>query len=100
MQKATNISEEFLDDLKSYIRVTSESSGKEVIDLVEAAVNDMRIKGVISKGEKDPLSRQAIKLYCKGHYGYDEDTERFQNAYKSLTDSMALSGEYGEVQDG
>lgn len=96
MQDVTEISEEFLNELKRSLRVTTEKADTEVKDLVEAAVQDMYITGVISKGETDPLSRQAIKLYCKGHYGYDENTERFIKSYESLRDSMALSGEYRE----
>ena len=43
----------------------------------------------------DPLVRQAVKIYCRGNYGYDENTERFREAYVALKDAMALCGDYG-----
>lgn len=95
MLKRVIASEEFIDDMKRAVRVMNGDANEEIKDLIEAAVQDMSMAGVVSKGEKDPLSRQAIKLYCKAHYGYDKDTEKFLTAYQALVDSMALSGEYG-----
>lgn len=93
------VSAEFLAELKRTLRVASANADTEVADLVRAAVHNMRITGVIWRGENDPLSRQAVKLYCKGNYGYDEKAEHFQQAYEALRDSMALSGEYQEETD-
>ena len=45
-----------------------------------------------------PLCKQALKLYCKGHYGYDKDQTTFRAAYAALRDSMALSGDYGKKE--
>lgn len=90
------ISKDFLMELKRTLRVATSSAEGEIEDLVYAAIQDMKITGVIYKGELDPLSRQAVKLYCKGNYGYDENAEHFQKAYEALRDSMALSGEYTE----
>ena len=56
--------------------------------LVEACKKEMEIAGIYGD-ETDPLYRQAIRLYCKSHYGYDEDAERFQAAFCSLRDAMA-----------
>lgn len=50
--------------------------------------------------ETDPMYYQAIVLYCKAHYGYDEDSERFEKAYNSLRDSMYLSGNYEKKEGG
>ncbi len=87
------ISDELLEKLARSVRIKSESAKEEVRDLAEACILDLEIAGVYVIDE-DPLCEQAIKLYCKAHYGYDEDSERFGVAYAALRDSMALSGDY------
>lgn len=86
-------SEEFLEELKSIVRVKTHEADTEIKGLTEACMTELKIAGVYGD-EKEPLYRQAIRLYCKAHYGYDKDTERFREAFNSLRDSMALSGDY------
>lgn len=82
-----------IDELKRNIRVKSETAKEEIEGLVLSCKKDLEIVGVYgSLG--DPLYFQAVKLYCKANYGYDENAERFREAYESLRDSMALSGDY------
>lgn len=47
--------------------------------------------------KSDPLIKQAVKLYCKGNFGYGgDDAERFQKSYESLANSLSLCGDYLE----
>ena len=85
--------EEIIEKLKKRIRVRADTSEEEIRDLDRACRKDLEIHGVYGN-EDDPLYYQAIVLYCKAHYGYDEKTERFLEAYESLRDSMELSGDY------
>lgn len=80
--------------LKRSIRVKSESAEEEIEELAEACLVDLRLAGVIVTDQTEPLCSQAIKLYCKSHYGYDSDTDRFKASYESLKMAMALCGEY------
>lgn len=89
------ISQEWIEQLRKDIRTKSGDADKEVQDLAEACIKDLEIAGVYVTDETDPLTRQAVKLYCKGNYGYDENTERFREAYAALKDAMALCGDYG-----
>ncbi len=61
---------------------------------VLACCADLRLSGVVKTDLDDPLIQQAIKLYCKAHFGYEEDSEKFQRAYDALKASLSLSGEY------
>ena len=79
--------------MKRIVRVRSADAELELQGLVEACKKEMELAGIYGD-ETDPLYRQAVRLYCKSHYGYDEDTERFQAAFGSLRDAMALSGNY------
>lgn len=61
--------------------------------LIQAALRDLRRVGVRTP-EGDPLVVQAVVLYCKANFGFDQTGPRFQAAYEALRDSMALSGDY------
>lgn len=91
--------EDIVEKIKERIRVKSESSDEEVKDLIDACKKELEMKGVYGD-EADPIYYQAIVLYCKAHYGYDEDSERFEKAYNSLRDSMYLSGNYKKKEGG
>lgn len=97
---AVQIPGELVSEIIRAIRVKeTETSTEEVTLLIESACADLRRRGVDTIDLDDPLTRQAAKLYCKGHYGYDKDNERFIRAYESLADGMSLSGDYDEGGD-
>lgn len=93
------IDEELIRQLMRAVRVKTDSAGDEITDLVDACKKDLEIAGVYVVDEKDPLCKQAIKLYCKANYGYDKDSEKFGAAYAALKDSMSLSGDYVKAGD-
>ena len=76
-----------LDEMRSKVRVMSNLTDGEVQDLIDASLADMRLKGVkpylLSADEGlHPLVKQAVTLYCKAHYGYDNaERPQFVEAY-------------------
>jgi len=100
-----------LDEVKNTLRIKNTAYDNEIISLIEACKMDLKLSGVnyektiMNPTEEnpnpppvmDPLIERAIKLYCKGSFGYDENSEKFMLAYSNLKDAMALSGDY---QDG
>lgn len=88
------ITTEFIEEIKRAVRVTASLADGEIKNLVSACVAEMQVAGVYIKDLQDPLGKQAITLYCKAHYGYDEKTEAFAEAFRALRDAMALSGDY------
>lgn len=85
-----------IQELMRAVRVKSQVGADELKELSEACRADLEIAGVYVTDFDDPLPKQALKLYCKANYGYDKDSEKFRDAYATLKDSMALSGEYGK----
>lgn len=76
------------------------SGANELEDLAKTCMRELEIAGVYGSVD-DPTYFQAIVLYCKANYGYDEKTERFKEAFESLKNAMALSGDYEKGnQDG
>jgi hypothetical protein len=85
--------------LRKRVRVMSDSSDEEIMDLVESCKIELEMAGVYGD-ESDPTYYQAVVLYCKGNFGYDDDTERFQLAFAKLRDAMSLSGDYDRKEGG
>ena len=88
-----------IEKLKKRVRTMSDSSDEEIDDLIETCRKELEIAGVYGD-ESDPTYYQALVLYCKGNYGYDDDTERFQLAFAKLRDAMSLSGDYDRKEGG
>lgn len=86
-----------LEDMKLALRIKSSAYDDEIEGLILACKADLKIAGVDIVDETDPLTKQAIRIYVKGHFGYDENSERFKQAYESLKRVMPLASEYDEV---
>lgn len=96
-----------LDDVRSALRVSSGLFDSEVQTLIDTALFDMQNKGVSAKfigsdsAEYPAIVRQAIVLYAKSHFGYDNDeAERFQRAYDSIVCSLINGSQNVESFDG
>ena len=97
MMNIPGIDEWILEELSHVVRVNRTSrTDEELGDHYQSALLDLWRQGVLKLDPSDPLIWQAIKLYCKAHYGYDTNTERFMEAYEKLSASIALCGEYSQ----
>ena len=83
-----------IDDVKLALRITANDMDDDLKGLINAAKADMRISGVKIVLDTDPLVIQAVKLYCKGHFGDSDSSEKFLKAYEALKISMSLAGEF------
>lgn len=87
-----------INDIKLSLRIKNTAYDSEIQDLIDACKVDLNISGVQNVDENEPLTAQAIKLYCKGNFGYDDNSEKFQQAYESLKTVMALASDYKAVE--
>lgn len=88
------ITDDYISEMIAAVRVSeTDTSIQEVTDLIQAAVVDLVRQGVDTVNLDEPSTKQAIKLYVKGYYGYD-DGSRFQTAYEKLSAAMSLSSDY------
>ena len=87
-----------LQDIKDALRVNGDELDMEILDLIEAAKADLILSGVNKDKVKDndPLTKRAVTVYCKAHFGYDDPkiAERFEQSYTSLKHHLTLSSEY------
>lgn len=83
-----------IDSVKGALRITTSDMDDDIKDLISAAKADLRISGVRVILDTDPLVIQAVKLYCKAHFGDNDSNNKFLNAYQALKISMSLAGEF------
>jgi len=83
-----------LEDVKVALRVTAPEMNGEVQDLIDAALLDLTISGVVTTSE-DALIKRAVISYCRAYFGYDNpEAERFEHTYRTLRRKLSVSGDY------
>ena len=66
-----------LDDMKVSARVSAgtDDFDSELQDIIDAALIDLQRKGIktelLDEDDPDKLVKQAVRLYVKAHFGYD-----------------------------
>lgn len=87
---------EILDAVKTSLRISHTALDSDLSQTINACKQDLKIVGVSKVEETDPLTAQAIKLYCKWQFDFQGQGDRYGHAYAGLRDSMALCGDYGK----
>lgn len=85
-----------LDAVKSSLRITEADFDEDLTELIEAGLEDMKMRGVDKIDISAPLTRQAIKLYCRAGFANGDVKERelYMDRYLKLAAAMALCGFY------
>ena len=76
----------------------SKAAEDEIKDLVLSCRKELELVGIYGD-ESDPTYYQAVVLYCKGNYGYDEDTDRFRTAVRSAAGRNVVIGRLGKEKE-
>lgn len=87
-------SESLLAPVKLWLRIASDKMDDELVQTIDACKLDLQNSGVKNLDSNDPLIRQAVKLYCKAQFGYDDSAGDFSRAYEHLKAALSLSGDY------
>lgn len=85
-----------LELVKDALRVNGNDLDIEIQHLIDAAKADLKSAGVSEDkiNGDDPFIRQAIIVYCKAYFGYDDMGERFAEAYENFKKHLAVALEY------
>ena len=96
-----------LDKVKLALRLSGTALDGEVSDLISAAIADLLVginipaeAGSSSKTLGDPLLDRAVVLYAKAEFGFNDDAERYRNAYDYLKCALSLTADYTEESEG
>lgn len=94
VRKSIFIAELILPDARTWLRRTSESLDLEIRQTTAACLLDLKNAGVITYAPDDPLIHQACKLYLKAHFGFNDDSEKWERAYEHLKAALSLCSDY------
>lgn len=89
---------QLVEKIRKRLRISTDKLDIEISDLVESGKKELEVGGVYER-ENDALYFQALVLYCKANFGFYDNSEKFENAFYRLRDSMAVSGEYIKKDD-
>ncbi|MFL8888928.1 phage head-tail connector protein [Helcococcus kunzii] len=79
--------------VKRDLRWSHSKLDDDISDNIEACKLDMKRVG-IDPLKSDLLMEKAIKLYCRWQYNFENQADRYMNAYKQLRNAMSLCSEY------
>lgn len=86
-----------IDKVKKALRIVTDAFDSQINDLIEAAVLDLKLAGVIYVDRTDPLIIQAIITYVKFHFGEPSDPERIKTSYDEQKSQLLMSSNYGKM---
>lgn len=84
-----------LELVKLALRIGTDAFDDELKNLIDAAVADMGIAGIIDiDTTDDPLIKTAVCTYCKLHFGIAEDADRLQRSYDEQKGQLSTASGY------
>ena len=84
-----------LNAVKMALRVTTDAFDSEITELINAALLDLGIAGVVKNNDvDDALVLMAVKTYCRLHFGEPEDFDRLKAAYDEQKAQMSTATGY------
>lgn len=78
-----------LGKVKLALRITTDDFNEELTDLINACLLDLGIAGIVNLEEPDELVAQAIKTYCKIHFGDTVGVEMLERLKASYDEQKA-----------
>lgn len=94
-----------IDDIKVTLRLRGSAYDSEVNMLISAALADMRRVGIreslLDKDNMAALPKQAVAMYVKSRFGYDNDeAARFDEAYRQTVIDLLNSSANSTYKEG
>ena len=82
-----------LDKVKKDLRISHSKLDEDIQDNIEACKLDLKRVG-IDVTKSDVLLEKAIKLYLRWQYNFENQADRYRNAYESLRNALSLCEDY------
>ena len=88
-----------LELIRAALRITTTAFDDEMDAQIEACKKELALAGVTVIDEDDKLFLHAAILYIKAYFGYNNESEKYTQAFNAIRDAMALSGDYGYIHE-
>lgn len=82
-----------LDKAKKALRLTTSAYDDELTDLIQAALLDLGIAGVLTE-EPDELVQRAVLTYVRMHFGKPDDYDRLAASYDAQKGALQIATGY------
>ena len=86
-----------LEKVKLDLRFTHSKLDSDIQDNINACLADLRRVGVATIDELDPHIIKCVKLYCRWQYNFEDQADRYRDAYKALRNGLSLHTGYNDV---
>ncbi len=70
-----------LEKVRLALRITSTAYDEDLNGLIDAALADLGLAGVLSDQVTSPLIQRAVITYCRCHFGSPADYDRLKASY-------------------
>lgn len=70
-----------LEKVRLALRITSTAYDEDLNGLIDAALADLGLAGVLSDQIASPLIQRAVITYCRCHFGSPADYDRLKASY-------------------
>ena len=80
--------------VKTDLGITSDRRNGDITTAIMAAEARLSMIGVETVDETDEVTVQAVKLYCRGWFNFQGDSERYEQAFEKLANAMSHAAEY------
>lgn len=85
--------------VKLSLRITTTAFDSEISDLIDAALLDLGVAGVISDDTTDALIKCAVATYVKIHFGQPDDYDRLKASYDEQKAQLSMCTGYTDWGD-
>lgn len=85
---------DMLASAKMALRISTDVFDTEILQLLEAALLDMGVAGVMIPSETDELVRRAAITYVRMHFGQPDDYDRLKASYDEQKGQLATCTGY------
>ena len=87
-----------LEKAKKALRLTTSAYDDELADLIQAALLDLGIAGVLTE-EPDELVQRAVLTYVRMHFGKPDDYDRLKDSYDAQKGALQIATGYTDWGD-
>lgn len=88
-----------IEKVKLALRIKTDVFDSEIQDLMDAALADLGLAGVVVTDETDSLIIRAVITYCKANFGAPEEYERLKKSYDEQKAQLMMATGYTEWGD-
>lgn len=89
-----------LEKVKLALDITADTYDSELTNLINAALLDLGIAGLVDIDETDALIILAVVTFCKMHFKTPENFDRLAATYHSLKSTLGVVSAYSSFTQG